>query len=59
VLDVLYLLETLEIVQNVKLYESGVIVERDTSDVNRIDIKIPTNIVVGLHVLAGVIDLIL
>jgi phage tail sheath gpL-like len=58
-LDVLYLLEQLEIVQNVKQYASGVICERDSADVNRIDIKIPTNIVSGLHVIAGVLDLIL
>jgi phage tail sheath gpL-like len=59
VLDVLYQLEQLEIVQNVKTYESGVIVETDSTDPTRLDIKIPTNIVVGLHVVAGVLDLIL
>lgn len=59
VLDVLYLLEGLEIVQNVTLYRSGVIVEIDTQDTSRLDVKIPTNIVQGLHVLAGVVDLIL
>jgi phage tail sheath gpL-like len=59
VLDVLYQLEALEIVQNVTTYASGVIAERDTSDVTRINVKIPTNIVSGLHVIAGVIELIL
>jgi phage tail sheath gpL-like len=59
VLDVLYKMEALEIVQNVKTYASGVIVETDTQDPTRLDIKIPTNIVSGLHVVAAVINLIL
>jgi phage tail sheath gpL-like len=59
VLDVLYQMEQIEIVQNVKTYESGVICEVDISDPTRLDVKVPTNIVVGLHVIAGVIDLVL
>ena len=59
VLDVLYLLQSLEIVQNVKQYESGVIVETDTQDFTRLDIKIPTNIVVGMHIVAALLELIL
>lgn len=59
VLDVLYLLEQLEIVQNVKQYESGVICEQDSSDVTRVNVKIPTNIVTGLHVIACLESLIL
>ena len=59
VIDVLYLLQTLEIVQNVDTYKAGVIVEVDTSDNTRADVKVPSNIVSGLHVIAGVIALIL
>jgi len=59
VLDVLYLLEQQEIIQNVDQYKSGVIAERDTSDPTRINIRIPGPLVTGLHVLAGVIQLIL
>ena len=59
VIDVLYLLQGLEIVQNVDTYKSGVIVEVDSTDSTRADVKIPSNIVQGLHVIAAVIDLIL
>lgn len=58
-LDVLYKLEELEIVQNVDQWKSSLIVERDLQDPNRLDAKIPTNVVNGLHVFAGRIDLIL
>lgn len=58
-LDVLYKLEELEIVQNVEQWKSGLIVERDLQDPNRLNAKIPTNVVNGLHVFAGRIDLIL
>ena len=57
VLDVLYLLEKLEILYNVKANESGVLVERDLQDVNRLDIRIPAQVVPGLHVIAERIDL--
>ena len=56
-LDVLYKLEELEIVQNVDLWKGQLIVERDLQDPNRLDAKIPTNVVNGLHVFAGRIDL--
>ena len=59
VLDVLYVLEQAQIVQNVKQYESGVIVQQDLSDVTRLDIAIPTNIVSGLHVVGATFNLIL
>ena len=59
VLDVLYVLEQAQIVQNVSKYESGVIVEQDLADVTRLDIAIPTNIVSGLHVIGAVFNLIL
>lgn len=59
VLDVLYLLEDLEIVKNVKTYAPGVVAEIDTGDPTRVNIKIPAPIVEGLHEICGVIDLIL
>jgi len=55
----LYQLEELEIVENVAENEPGIIVERDEQDSNRLNAKIPVNIVNGLHVFAGRIDLIL
>ncbi|MEW6562714.1 MAG: phage tail sheath C-terminal domain-containing protein [Pseudomonadota bacterium] len=58
-LDVLYKLEELEIVQNVEQWKPQLIVERDLQDPNRLNAKIPTNVVNGLHVFAGRIDLIL
>ncbi len=58
-LDVLYKLEALEIVENVDEHSDGLIVERDLQDPNRLDAKIPTDVVNGLHVFAGRIDLLL
>ena len=59
IMDVLYQLEELEIVENVADNADGVIVERDLQDANRLDAKIPTDIVNGLDVFAGRIDLLL
>lgn len=59
VLDVLYLLEGLEIVEEVKANEPGVLVEDDLQDPNRLDVRIPVDVVNGLHVIAGRIDLLL
>lgn len=59
ILDVLYQLEDLEIVENVSDNLDGVIVERDEQDANRLDAKIPVDVVNGLHVFAGRIDLLL
>lgn len=59
ILDVLYKLEELEIVENVKEYADGVVVERDSQDPNRLNAKIPVDVVNGLHVFAGRIDLLL
>lgn len=59
VLDVLYRLDALEILENVALYVDRVIVERDLQDNNRLNVKIPADVVNGLHIVAGVIDLIL
>lgn len=58
-LDVLYKLEDLEIVEEVAANEAGLIVERDEQDPNRLNAKIPTDVVNGLHVFAGRIDLLL
>ena len=59
VLAVLYDLEDLEIIQDVAANESGVLVENDLQDVTRLDIRIPTAIIPGLHILAERLDLIL
>lgn len=59
VLDVLYKLEELEIVENVAANEAGVLVEDDLQDPNRIDLRIPVDVVNGMHVIANRIDLLL
>lgn len=58
-LDVLLKLEELEIVEEVLANKDGLVVERDLQDVNRLDAKIPADVVNGLHVFAGRIDLLL
>lgn len=58
-MDVLLKLEDLEIVEEVKANQDGLIVERDLQDANRLDAKIPADVVNGLHVFAGRIDLLL
>lgn len=58
-LDVLLKLEDLEIVENVLANKDGLLVERDLQDPNRLDAKIPADVVNGLHVFAGRIDLLL
>lgn len=59
VLDVLNRLERLEILENVAANRPGVFVVRDEQDPNRLNIRIPADVVNGLHVIAGRIDLIL
>jgi phage tail sheath gpL-like len=59
ILDVLFKLEQLEIVEEVEANKDGVLVERDLQDPNRLDAKIPVDVVNGLHVFAGRIDLLL
>jgi phage tail sheath gpL-like len=59
IMDVLEQLEELEIVENVAENADGVICERDLQDPNRLNAKIPTDVVNGLHVFAGRIDLLL
>jgi phage tail sheath gpL-like len=58
-LDVLYKLEELEIVEEVEANKDGLLVERDSQDPNRLNAKIPCDVVNGLHVFAGRIDLLL
>lgn len=58
-LDVLFLLEGLEIVEKVAENAALLIVERDSSDPNRVNLAIPSDVVNGLHVLANRIDLFL
>lgn len=55
--DVLLKLEELEILENVEDNKDKLIVERDSQDNNRINARIPSDVVNGLHVFAGVIDL--
>ncbi len=59
IIDVLKKLEALEIVEEVDANLEGLIVERDEQDVDRLNAKIPTDVVNGLHVFAGRIDLLL
>ncbi len=58
-LDVLLKLQELEIVEEVEANKDGLLVERDLQDPNRLNAKIPTDVVNGLHVFAGRIDLLL
>jgi len=58
-IDVAYKLEELEIIEEVKANLPALIVERDLQDPNRLDAKIPADVVNGLHVFAGRIDLLL
>ncbi|KAG0163515.1 hypothetical protein DFQ30_011436 [Apophysomyces sp. BC1015] len=58
-LDVAYKLEELEILENVDKWKGNLIVERDLQDANQLDAALPADVVNGLHVFAGRIDLIL
>lgn len=57
--DVLLKLEELEIVEAVEDNKDGLIVERDSQDPNRLNARIPTDVVNGLHIFAGRLDLLL
>ena len=59
ILDVLRGLGDLEIVEEVAAKADGVICERDLQDPNRLNARIPADVVNGLHVFAAVIDLLL
>jgi len=58
-LDVLLKLEDLEIVEAVLANKDGLLVGTSLQDPNRLDAKIPVDVVNGLHVFAGRIDLLL
>lgn len=58
-LDVLIKAEELEIVENVEANKAGLIVEDDSQDPTRLNAKIPVDVVNGLHVFAGRMDLLL
>jgi phage tail sheath gpL-like len=58
-LDVLHKLEELEIIEGVEEQKDNLIVERDSQDPDRLNARIPCNVVNGLHVFAGRIDLLL
>lgn len=59
IMNVLYKLEELEIVENVEANKAGVLIEDDSVDPNRYNVKIPVDVVNGLHVIAQRLDLIL
>lgn len=59
VYSVLKAAEELEIVENVEENADGLVVERPENDPNRLNVAIPADVVNGLHVFAGRIDLIL
>lgn len=58
-LDVLTKLEELEIVEEVEANKPALLVERDSQDPSRLNAKIPVDVVNGLHVFAGRLDLLL
>jgi phage tail sheath gpL-like len=59
ILDVLVKLEELEIVEQVEANKPSLIVERDSQDPNRLNVRLPVDVVNGLHVLAVRLDLLL
>ncbi|EBD9850964.1 phage tail protein [Salmonella enterica] len=56
-LDVLLKLDDLDILENVEANKDKLRVERNGQDVSRLDAAIPADVVNGLHVFAGRIDL--
>lgn len=58
-IDVLYKLEELEIVEEVTANLPFLICERDSQDTDQLNGRIPADVVNGLHKFAGVIDLLL
>jgi phage tail sheath gpL-like len=57
--DVLLKIEELEIIEEVEANLPALILERDSQDTNRLNAAIPADVVNGLHVFAGRIDLLL
>ena len=56
-IDVLMRCEELEILEQVEANLSNLIVERDKQNVNMLDVRIPSDVVNGLHVVGMVVDL--
>lgn len=59
ILDVLLKMEQAEIIENAEANKAKLIVSRSLQDANRVNAVIPADVVNGLHVFAGRIDLIL
>ena len=59
ILDVLLKLEQAEIIENAEANKGKLVVSRSLQDANRVNAAIPADVVNGLHVFAGRIDLIL
>ena len=59
ILDVLIKLEQAEIIENAEANKAKLLVSRSLQDPNRVNAVIPADVVNGLHVFAGRIDLIL
>ena len=59
ILDVLYKLEEIEVIENVEANKPKLVLSRSVQDANRLNAAIPADVVNGLHVFAGRIDLIL
>lgn len=59
VFDVLLKCEEIEFIENVQENKDGVIVEDDLQDPTRVNIRIPVDVVNGMHVIAMRIDLLL
>ncbi|KON47022.1 phage tail sheath subtilisin-like domain-containing protein [Mariprofundus ferrooxydans] len=59
IMNVLYKLEDLEIIENVDANKAGLLLEDDAVDPDRYNTKIPVDVVNGLHVIANRLDLIL
>jgi len=59
IIDVMYLCEAAGIVQNTDTYKTGVTVGIDSVDHTKVNVFIPADIVQGLHVIAGTIQLII
>ncbi|MCT8556990.1 phage tail sheath subtilisin-like domain-containing protein [Glaesserella parasuis] len=59
ILDVLYRLEQLEIIENVDNWKSRLVIERNAQDPTYLDLDIPADVVNGLHVIRNKITLLL
>lgn len=59
ILDVLLKMEQAEIIENAEANKAKLLVSRSLQDPNRVNAAIPADVVNGLHVFAGRIDLIL